>query len=143
MSAADESRLADELIDAARVLWLRAKALVPRRQPVTLDVGERLSLESDQELVHVGMIEVAADELILLAGIAPPAHDLRRLQPAHNQRQIGFGQRPKRVRRRHDSLSAHDLFGKTHTLRYCRLRVALTARQRLDGDVAVGEDADV
>src|SRR6185437_10674093 len=88
MSAADHFALADKLIDAARLPWLLAKARVPGRQPVALDIGERPAIELDDELIHVGMIEIARDQLILFVRFAPPAHHLRRREPALDHRQI-------------------------------------------------------
>src|ERR1700756_4457397 len=99
MSAADHLRLADELINAARVPWLLAKARVPGREPVALDIGEGPAIELDDELVHVGMVEVARDQLILLVRLAPPAHDLRRNEPALDHRQIVLRQGSEGVSR--------------------------------------------
>src|ERR1700722_14817813 len=88
MSAADHLGLADELIDAACVPSLLPKAWVPCRESVALDIGERSAIELDDELVHVGMVEVARDQLILLVRLAPPAHDFRRYEPALDHRQV-------------------------------------------------------
>ena len=73
MTAADHVGLADELIDAARCLRMVAKPLVPGRKPVALEIGKWPAVDRDDELVHVRMIEIAADERILLVRISPPA----------------------------------------------------------------------
>src|ERR1700739_3836020 len=99
MSAADHLGLADELIDAAGVPRLLAKARVPGREPVALDIGEGPAIELDDELVHVGMVEVATDQLILLVRLAPPAHDLWRNEPALDHRQVVSRHGPEGISR--------------------------------------------
>src|ERR1700730_8881399 len=89
MAAADHLRLADELVDSARAGGVRSKTLVPAAQRVALDVTEPLVAKGDNKLIHIRMIEIAADQRILLLRIAPPTHHFGRLQPAPDQCKIG------------------------------------------------------
>ena len=66
-------------VDAAGLGRVRAEAAVPGAERVALDVAEGMAVKADNELVHVGMIEVAADQLVLLIRLPPPAHNFRRL----------------------------------------------------------------
>src|SRR5215467_6380735 len=104
MSATDQVGLADELIDATGLRWMIAESLVPRRKPVALDIGERPAFERNDELVHIGMIEVAADEFILLVRASPPAHHLRRPKPALYPRKIGRRHRAEGIGAGHGQL---------------------------------------
>src|ERR1700761_1689047 len=106
MSAADQIGLADELIDAARPCRLLAKTLVPSRERVALEIGERPAVAGDDELIHIGMGEVASHELILLIRVAPPAPYLQRVQPVPDQHEVGARHRTKGVIRSHLSRSA-------------------------------------
>ena len=84
MAVADHVGLADELVDAARAERLRRRSrCVQARQVVALQIGERPPVGRDDELHPcAGSLEIAADQLELLVGIAPPLGDMRRRQPA-------------------------------------------------------------
>src|SRR5690242_19418310 len=60
----DHVGLADELIDAKRQSWLLPEPGIPGAQPVALQIGEWMFPESHDELVHVGMIKIAANERV-------------------------------------------------------------------------------
>src|SRR3982074_1351401 len=121
MTAPDHIGLADELVDAAGLGRMRAKTLVPGAQRVALDVAERLISHRYNELIYIRMIEIAAHQRVLLARLSPPAYNFRRFEPAPDHRKIGRGHWAEDVSRRHRS----------------------AALQRLDGQIAVGIDANV
>src|ERR1035437_6143833 len=85
MTAPDHIGLADELVDAPRGGWMRAKPLVPGAERITLDVAERMVAKSDNELVHIRMIEIAAHQRVLLVRLSPPTRHLRRFEPPPDQ----------------------------------------------------------
>src|ERR1700730_9839655 len=91
--------VADELIVAARPCRLRTEADIPGAQIITLQIGEISRVQSYDELCHVRMAEIPADELELLSRIVPPLADMRRLEPSLDRRQVGGGHRAERVGR--------------------------------------------
>src|ERR1700722_7945532 len=121
VTAPDHVRYADKLVDATRVGWMRAESLIPGAERIALDITERLIIQRDNELIHIGVIEVAAHQSILFVGLSPPAHDFRRLEPAPDRREVTGRHRTEDVSRRHRS----------------------AALQHLDGHVAIGIDTDV
>jgi len=78
MTAAQHVGLADKLIETARALGLRAEAGIPGAEIVTLQVGKFPRVGADDELGHVRIGKIAADELELLRRIVPPLRDMRR-----------------------------------------------------------------
>src|SRR5436305_14968742 len=97
MAAPDHSGLADELVDAAGVGRMRAQASVPGAQGVALEVAEWLAVKSDNELIHIGMVEVAGDQPVLIIRLPPPGHDVRRFEPAPDHCKIAGRHRPKGI----------------------------------------------
>src|SRR5258707_824579 len=105
MAASDHIGLADELIDAARGGRLRPKTLIPGRERIALDIGERPAVDRDDKLVHVRVIEIAAYQRILFVRISPPARYLRRLQPMADQGKVGGRHGAESINPRHQSCS--------------------------------------
>src|ERR1700733_1254998 len=101
MAAAGHCGFAYELVVTAGGLRLRPKTFVPGAERIALDVAERFCSGRDDELIHVGMLEIAADQFILFIGVTPPAHHFRRLQPAPDHRQMSPRYRMEGVSGRH------------------------------------------
>ena len=73
VAAVEHVRLADELVEAARAGRLRAERLTFQAlEVVALQIGERTAPLPHDELLHVRMTEIAADQLELLGRVMPP-----------------------------------------------------------------------
>src|SRR5205814_1404115 len=92
-------RFANELIKTTRIRWLWTQAGIPGAQIVTLQIGKLSRIGRDNELRHIGMIEIAADEFELLRRVVPPLADMRRSEPSLDRRQVGGRHRAERVGR--------------------------------------------
>src|SRR5205814_4913985 len=78
MTAIDHVRLANELIDATGAAGVFAQSVVwPHFGIVALDISRRPVVDRDDELIHGFYPEIAADQLKLLIGVAPPLDDVR------------------------------------------------------------------
>src|SRR6266849_8477849 len=76
---------------------LRSEACVPFRQIITLKVTKGIAGHRKDVLIHRRLIEVAADQGILLVRIAPPFPDMRQSQPMLDERKIGCGHRAENI----------------------------------------------
>src|SRR5262245_22326685 len=95
----DHVRLTDELVDAARARRMRAETGIPIAQVVALNIAKRPATGRDDVLIHRLYLEITADQLELLMRITPPFPDVRLLEPAQHQRQVGRGHRAEDVGR--------------------------------------------
>ena len=78
VTTVDHIGFADQLIDAAGPRGMNAQSVVrPDRRIIALNVCKRTIVRRDDELVHGADIEITADELELLACVAPPFNDVR------------------------------------------------------------------
>jgi hypothetical protein len=66
MTAIEHVGLANELIETARPRWLWTQTGIPGAQLVTLQISKFPRIGRDDELRHIGMIEIAVDEFELL-----------------------------------------------------------------------------
>ena len=88
MTTSEHAGFSDELIEPTGAVGLWSKAGIPSAQIIALQIGEFLSVRSNNELRHIRMIKIAAHDFELLGRIMPPFTDVRRLQPAPNRRQV-------------------------------------------------------
>src|ERR1700686_4664071 len=99
MTAIKHIRFANDLIETARPRWLWTQNGIPGAQIVELQISKFPRIGRDDELRHIGMIEIAADEFELLRRVVPPLVDMRRSEPSLDRRQGGGRHRAERVGR--------------------------------------------
>src|SRR5664279_61111 len=97
MAASYHARLADKLIDATCPRRLCPEPLIPGGKCIALNVCEGMIVDGDDELVHIGMVEIPADQRVLFVRRSPPAHHLRRVEPSARGRPASVGGRRNRA----------------------------------------------
>ncbi len=89
MAAIDHVGFADKLIDSTGTVRMCAKAIIrPSVRIVALQIGERMVVHRDDELIHGGMFEIFTHKGVLFVRIAPPLRHVRLREPAPYQRQV-------------------------------------------------------
>jgi hypothetical protein len=100
MAPAGHLGLADQGVDRARAgRQVVQMGLRPRMDIVILRIAEGAACVGDDTHDHPRLVQILYKQRHLLLRVAPPAHNLRRIEPSAQKRKVGARHRAKRIGR--------------------------------------------